>query len=127
VSAASPGFRTPQKAVAPTGRNGRRIALALPQSILPLQGDNILGVPSPRLRYAPPWAVIFVPVGATVALYAAANVSQSVGVYGVDVIALHAKAKAFYLKYNFVEMLDAPLHLFLPIETARIIAGITNG
>ena len=61
------------------------------------------------------------------ALRRAATASRSVGVYGVDVIALHAKAGAFYLRYGFVGMLDAPLHLFLPIESARLVAGITNG
>jgi ribosomal protein S18 acetylase RimI-like enzyme len=61
------------------------------------------------------------------ALRRSATAARSVGVYGVDVIALHAKARAFYLKYGFVEMLDAPLHLFLPIETGRLVAGITNG
>ena len=58
------------------------------------------------------------------ALRRAATASEGVGVYAVDVIALHEKAKTFYLKYGFVEMLDAPLHLFLPIETACLVAGI---
>ena len=58
------------------------------------------------------------------ALRRAAEVSESVGIYAVDVIALHDKAKQFYLKYGFLEMLDTPLHLFLPIETARIMAGM---
>ena len=61
------------------------------------------------------------------ALRRAATAWRSVGVFGVDVIALHGKAKSFYLRYGFVEMLDAPLHLFLAIETARRVAGITNG
>jgi len=61
------------------------------------------------------------------ALRRATTAARSVGVYGVDVIALHPKAKAFYLRYGFVEMLDEPLHLFLSIEAARLVAGITNG
>ena len=59
------------------------------------------------------------------ALRRAATASESVGVYAVDVFALHEKAKAFYRKYGFVEMLDAPLHLFLPSETVRLVAGIS--
>jgi hypothetical protein len=47
-------------------------------------------------------------------------------VYAIDVFALHDKAKRFYLKYGFVEMLDQPLHLFLPIATARRLAKIAG-
>jgi ribosomal protein S18 acetylase RimI-like enzyme len=54
----------------------------------------------------------------------AAFASTSVGVYAVDLFALHEKARSFYLKYGFVEMLDEPLHLFLPMETVRAVAGI---
>jgi hypothetical protein len=56
----------------------------------------------------------------------AAVAANSVGVYAVDVFALHGKAKAFYLKYGFVEMLDQPLHLFLSIATARQLAKIVG-
>jgi len=56
----------------------------------------------------------------------AAIASKSVGVYAVDLIALHDRAKQFYLKYGFVEMLDSPLHLFLPIQTARAVAKIVD-
>jgi hypothetical protein len=52
--------------------------------------------------------------------------SASIGVYAVDLYALHDKAKSFYLKYGFIEMLDEPLHLFLPIETVRVVAGIAG-
>jgi GNAT superfamily N-acetyltransferase len=58
------------------------------------------------------------------ALCKAANASISVGVYAVDVIALHEKAKNFYLKYGFVEMLDQPFHLFMSMSTARRVAKI---
>jgi ribosomal protein S18 acetylase RimI-like enzyme len=61
------------------------------------------------------------------ALRKSATAASSVGVYAVDVIALHDRAKNFYLKYGFVEMLDQPLHLFLPIATAREVAKIVNG
>jgi ribosomal protein S18 acetylase RimI-like enzyme len=60
------------------------------------------------------------------ALRRAATASTSVGVYAVDLFALHEKAKQFYLKYGFVEMLDEPLHLFLPIETVRAMAEIAE-
>jgi GNAT superfamily N-acetyltransferase len=60
------------------------------------------------------------------ALRKAAAASTVVGVYGVDVMALHERAKQFYLKYGFETMLDSPLHLFLPIETARRVSGITD-
>jgi hypothetical protein len=43
--------------------------------------------------------------------------NRALGVYAVDLIA--DRAKQFYRKYGFVEMLDSPLHLFLPIQTAR--------
>jgi GNAT superfamily N-acetyltransferase len=56
-----------------------------------------------------------------------AMASHGVGVYAVDVIALHEKARAFYVKFGFAAMLDSPLHLFLPFETARIVAGMTCG
>jgi GNAT superfamily N-acetyltransferase len=60
------------------------------------------------------------------ALRKASTASRSVGVYAVDVIALHDRAKRFYLKYGFVEMLDQPLHLFLSIATARAVAKILD-
>jgi len=60
------------------------------------------------------------------ALRKAATASKDVGVYAVDLFALHDKAKCFYLKYGFVEMLDEPLHLFLPIETVRKVAGFID-
>ena len=61
------------------------------------------------------------------ALRRGAMASASVGVYAVDVIALQDRAKTFYLRYGFVEMLDQPLHLFLPIQTARDVAKIIDG
>ncbi|MGD0463431.1 MAG: GNAT family N-acetyltransferase [Tepidisphaeraceae bacterium] len=60
------------------------------------------------------------------ALRKAATASSSVGVYAVDVIALHDRARSFYLKYGFVEMLDQPLHLFLPIAAARAAAKMID-
>jgi GNAT superfamily N-acetyltransferase len=60
------------------------------------------------------------------ALQRAAHAAQSVGVYAVDVFALHDKAKAFYLKYGFVPLLDNPLHLYMPIAAAKAVAGIVG-
>jgi ribosomal protein S18 acetylase RimI-like enzyme len=61
------------------------------------------------------------------ALRKSASASVNLGVYAVDVIALHDRAKAFYIKYGFIEMLDQPMHLFLPIATARAVAKIVEG
>lgn len=58
------------------------------------------------------------------AIRKAATAAASVGVYAIDVFALHDRAKSFYLKYGFVEMLEAPLHLFLSIHTARAMVAI---
>lgn len=61
------------------------------------------------------------------AIRMAATASTSVGVYAIDVFALHDRAKSFYLKYGFIEMLDAPLHLFLSIHTARAMVATLDG
>jgi ribosomal protein S18 acetylase RimI-like enzyme len=53
----------------------------------------------------------------------AANV---IGAHVVDMIALNDKAKRFYAKYGFTEMLDDPKHLFLPMSVARQVAGIVG-
>lgn len=58
------------------------------------------------------------------AIRRAAEASNSVGVYAIDVIALHERARKFYLNYSFVEMLDQPLHLFLGMQTARALAAM---
>lgn len=57
----------------------------------------------------------------------AAAASPAIALYAVDVIALNEKAKGFYLKYGFVEMLDAPLHLFMPIRAVQRAAHIAGG
>jgi ribosomal protein S18 acetylase RimI-like enzyme len=53
------------------------------------------------------------------ALKRAANASREIGVKVVELIALHEKAKAFYIRYGFKELKDTPLHLYLNIETVR--------
>lgn len=52
-------------------------------------------------------------------LRAALDASQTVGVYAVDVRATDDKAHAFYLKYGFLPLEDAPLHLYLPMKTVE--------
>lgn len=45
------------------------------------------------------------------------NAAASVGVYALLVDAKDDTAKAFYQKYGFVELLDLPLTLFLPVAS----------
>jgi GNAT superfamily N-acetyltransferase len=49
--------------------------------------------------------------------------ASGIGAYAIDVFALHERAKSFYLKYGFVEMLDSPLHLLLPMSTVRAVVA----
>lgn len=60
------------------------------------------------------------------ALRRAARASEYVGVYAVDVFALHEQARSFYLKYGFVSLTDNLLHLYLPIATARAVAELVD-
>jgi GNAT superfamily N-acetyltransferase len=53
------------------------------------------------------------------ALKKAAEVSEQLGVHAVVVDALNETARAFYLKYGFTELLDDPLHLYLPMRKIR--------
>lgn len=53
------------------------------------------------------------------ALKRAQDVSEQLGVHAVVVDALNDTARAFYLKYGFSELLDDPLHLFLPVRKIR--------
>jgi GNAT superfamily N-acetyltransferase len=53
------------------------------------------------------------------ALKRAQDVSEQLGMHAVAVDALNDSARAFYLKYGFTELLDDPLHLFLPIKKIR--------
>jgi GNAT superfamily N-acetyltransferase len=45
--------------------------------------------------------------------------ADQIGLYAVEVYALNAQAKAFYLKYGFQPLLDDPFHLYLSIKTVR--------
>jgi GNAT superfamily N-acetyltransferase len=44
-------------------------------------------------------------------------ISEQTGLYAVVLDALNERARKFYLRYGFEELVDDPLHLFLPIET----------
>lgn len=46
-------------------------------------------------------------------------IAEQIGIYAVEVRALNESARAFYLKYGFVALLDDPLHLYLPMKTIR--------
>lgn len=45
------------------------------------------------------------------------EISEQLGLYAVEVLAIDAEAKGFYSKYGFVPLADNDLHLFLPIKT----------
>jgi GNAT superfamily N-acetyltransferase len=45
------------------------------------------------------------------------NLSDSLGIFAVEVLAIDSEAKAFYQKYGFVSLLDDDLHLVLPMKT----------
>lgn len=51
------------------------------------------------------------------AILRAVKASQEIGIFGVRVDAIDLKAKAFYLKYEFIPFQEQPLSLFLPIKT----------
>ena len=42
-----------------------------------------------------------------------------IGICGVEVFALDDSAKAFYLKYGFVALVDGGKHLYLPMKTIQ--------
>ena len=47
------------------------------------------------------------------------HLSAELGIHAIEVQALHERARAFYERFNFMALLDDPLHLYLPMETAR--------
>jgi GNAT superfamily N-acetyltransferase len=51
------------------------------------------------------------------ALRRSLDLSEQLGLYAVDVLAIDADAREFYTKYGFVPLADNDLHLFLPIRT----------
>ena len=55
------------------------------------------------------------------ALHRLVEVAEEVAAHAIVVDALNQKAKDFYLKYGFIELTDDPMHLFLPMDTARLL------
>lgn len=53
------------------------------------------------------------------ALNRVGRLADEMGIYAVEVQALHERARAFYEYYGFIPLLDDPLHLYLPLQTAR--------
>lgn len=53
------------------------------------------------------------------ALQRAARIAEEIGVFLVEVKALDENAKRFYMKYEFVEMIDAPMNLYLNLKKMR--------
>jgi predicted GNAT family N-acyltransferase len=53
------------------------------------------------------------------ALRSAQKASESVGIYAIVVDALEDKARGFYVKYGFRELLDDRLHLYLPMKVVK--------
>jgi ribosomal protein S18 acetylase RimI-like enzyme len=52
------------------------------------------------------------------------ELAERLGIHAVVVEAIDDQAKAFYEKYQFIALLDRPLHLYLPISTVRdVLAG----
>jgi GNAT superfamily N-acetyltransferase len=47
------------------------------------------------------------------------NLSTHLGTYAIEVEAIDALARDFYLKYSFIALEDSPMHLFLPIATIK--------
>ena len=45
------------------------------------------------------------------------ELSGSLGIHAVEVLAIDDAAKGFYQKYGFVSLLDDARHLYLPIKT----------
>ena len=53
------------------------------------------------------------------ALEKAESASQDIGIRVVELVALNEKAKSFYVRYGFQELIDQPMRLYLKIETVR--------
>jgi GNAT superfamily N-acetyltransferase len=58
------------------------------------------------------------------ALWHCVNLSKEIGLFSVIVDAKHEKAKAFYLKYGFRELMGQSLSLYLPVSS--IIAAMVQ-
>lgn len=53
------------------------------------------------------------------ALRRAARAGEVVGIFAVEVVAKHERAREFYLKYGFLPLTDNHLNLYLPLATVR--------
>lgn len=53
------------------------------------------------------------------ALRRSVSISEQVGIYAVEVVALDEAARAFYRKYGFASLADDPLHLYVPLSSLR--------
>jgi GNAT superfamily N-acetyltransferase len=53
------------------------------------------------------------------ALRRAQHIADQVGVRAVEVDAIDGQARVFYAKYGFVQLVDDPNHLFLPMQVIR--------
>ena len=53
------------------------------------------------------------------ALRQSLEVAEKLGAFAVDVWAIDDEARAFYLRYGFLALEDAPLHLYLPMATVE--------
>jgi GNAT superfamily N-acetyltransferase len=53
------------------------------------------------------------------ALCSAQKAGEIVGIYAIVVDALDQQARNFYLKYGFHQLLDDPLHLYLPMRVVK--------
>ena len=49
----------------------------------------------------------------------AQRMSETMGVFAVEVVALDEAARSFYVKYGFMPLQDDPLHLYLSMKTIR--------
>lgn len=47
------------------------------------------------------------------------HISEQLGIYAVEVYALHDAARSFYLKYGFASLLDDQRHLYLTTKAIR--------
>jgi GNAT superfamily N-acetyltransferase len=59
------------------------------------------------------------------ALHRSVELSEQIGLFAVEVLAIDAEARDFYVKYGFVPLADNEQHLFLPIKTIE--EGRTEG
>ena len=53
------------------------------------------------------------------ALRRALRMSEGIGLFAVEVVALDEAARAFYEKYGFLSLQDDALHLYLSMKTVR--------